>query len=70
MKKNNLKKITYGKNVYNKDEINAVVKTLKNSTQMGDSVNLFENKISNFFSKKYGLMVNSGSSANLLALAS
>ena len=52
MKKNNLKKITYGKNVYNKDEINAVVKTLKNSTQMGDSVNLFENKISNFFFKK------------------
>ena len=68
MKKNNLKKITYGKNVYNKDEINAVVKTLKNSTQMGDSVNLFENKISNFFSKKYGLMVNSGSSALILAL--
>ena len=35
---------------------------------MGKAVNTFENKISKLFSKKYGLMVNSGSSALLLAL--
>ena len=35
---------------------------------MGKSVNYFEKKISNMFSKKHGLMVNSGSSALLLAL--
>ncbi len=64
-----MNKISYGKNVYNQLEINAVVKTLKKTTQMGLSVENFEKKISNFFSKKYGLMVNSGSSALLLALS-
>ena len=48
-------------------EINAVLNTLKKSTQMGKSVEYFEQKISKLFSKKFGLMVNSGSSAlNLL----
>ena len=42
----NTKKISYGKNVYDKKEINAVLKTLKKSTQMGSSVNSFEQKIS------------------------
>ena len=60
--------ISYGKNVYNDEEINAVSKTLKKTTQMGKSVDIFENKISKLFSKKYGLMVNSGSSALILAL--
>jgi len=63
-----MKKITYGKNVYDSKEINAVLKTLKNSTQMGDSVNFFEKKIAKLFSKRFGLMVNSGSSALILAL--
>ena len=61
-------KISYGKNVYDKKEINAVLKTLNNSTQMGKSVETFEKKISKLFSKRYGLMVNSGSSALILAL--
>ena len=60
-------KITYGKNVYNQKEIFAVNKVLKNSTQMGKSVQTFEKKIASHFSKKYGLMVNSGSSALTLA---
>ena len=62
--------ISYGKNVYNKTEINAVTATLKKSTQMGKAVSMFENKISKIFGKKYGLMVNSGSSALILALKS
>ena len=66
--KKNYAKIPYGLNVYNKEEMNAVLATLKNSTQMGKSVNTFEKKISKLFSKRYGLMVNSGSSAILLAL--
>jgi len=61
-------KIPYGKNVYDNNEINAVIKTLKKSTQMGRSVTSFEKKISKLFSKKFGLMVNSGSSALILAL--
>ena len=66
--KNNIAKIPYGKNVYDRREINAVLNTLKKSTQMGKSVNSFENKISKLFAKKFGLMVNSGSSALILAL--
>ena len=61
-------RIPYGKNVYDKKEINAVIKTLNKSTQMGFSVDSFEDKISKISGKKYGLMVNSGSSALILAL--
>jgi len=67
MKKIN-KKISYGRNVYDKREINAVIKTLKKSTQMGSAVTEFEQKVSKLFSKRFGLMVNSGSSALTLAL--
>ena len=66
--KHKITKIPYGKNVYDNNEINAVIKTLKKSTQMGRSVTSFERKISKLFSKKFGLMVNSGSSALILAL--
>jgi len=60
-------KISYGKNVYDNEEVKAVLNQLKKSTQMGKSVHIFENKIAKLFSKKYGLMVNSGSSALTLA---
>tara|TARA_B100000795_G_scaffold188223_1_gene143182 strand:- start:2480 stop:3679 length:1200 start_codon:yes stop_codon:yes gene_type:complete len=61
-------RITYGKNVYGSEEISAVVKQLKKTTQMSDSVKEFEIKIAKIFKKKYGLMVNSGSSALTLAM--
>ena len=60
-------KISYGKNVYNNEEIKAVLAKLKQSTQMGTAVESFEKKIAKMFSKKFGLMVNSGSSALILA---
>ena len=60
-------KISYGKNVYGNAEIKAVINQLKKTTQMGRSVSVFEKKISKLFGKKYGLMVNSGSSALTLA---
>ena len=63
----NKMKISYGKNVYGKEEINAVIGKLNKSTQMGNAVNAFEKKISKYFNKKFGLMVNSGSSALMLA---
>ena len=66
--KNKITKIPYGQNVYDSKEINAVLQTLKKSTQMGKSVDNFEKKISGLFSKKFGLMVNSGSLALILAL--
>jgi CDP-6-deoxy-D-xylo-4-hexulose-3-dehydrase len=68
-----MKKIYYGRAVYDKKEINAVIKVLKNSSLSlidGKKVKLLEKTVSKIFGKKYGLMVNSGSSANLLALSS
>ena len=67
-----MKKIYYGKAVYNSKEINAVLNVLRNNSLSlvdGKNVKILEKKICNIFGKKYGLMVNSGSSANLLALA-
>ncbi len=61
-------RISYGKNVYGSQEIRAVVNQLKKSTQMGLNVDRFEKKIAKLFSKNYGVMVNSGSSAITLAL--
>ena len=66
-------KVYYGKAVYDKKETNAVIKVLKNKSLTlidGPSVKELEYKLSKLFGKKFGLMVNSGSSANLLALAS
>ena len=63
-------RVPYGLSVHGNDEIQAVVKVLKNSTQMGSNVRNFEKKVSKLFDKKYGLMVNSGSSALLLAIES
>lgn len=68
-----MKKIYYGKAVYDSKEIKAVLKVLKkNSLSLidGPNVKKLEKKVSKIFGKKYGLMVNSGSSANLLALSS
>ena len=42
-------RITYGKNVYGSEEISAVVKQLKKTTQMSDSVKEFEIKIAKIF---------------------
>ena len=61
-------RVTYGKNVYGREEINAVINQLKKTTQMSSSVKKFETKIAKIFNKKYGLMVNSGSSALTLAM--
>tara|TARA_Y100000590_G_scaffold369342_1_gene430532 strand:- start:1178 stop:2395 length:1218 start_codon:yes stop_codon:yes gene_type:complete len=66
-------KIYYGKAIYGKSEIRSAINVLNNkslSLMDGKSVKELEKTVSNIFGKKYGLMVNSGSSANLLALAS
>ena len=55
--------ISYAKTVYGQEEINAVVKCLNESTQMGKYSKKFEKKISKLFDKKHCLYVNSGSSA-------
>ncbi len=60
---NNSNQISYAKTVYGKEEVNAVVKCLNESTQMGKYSKIFESKIAKLFDKKHCLYVNSGSSA-------
>ncbi|MSU55002.1 MAG: aminotransferase class I/II-fold pyridoxal phosphate-dependent enzyme [Candidatus Taylorbacteria bacterium] len=62
-------KVYYAQTVYGEEEIEAVVACLKRGwLGMGPIVEEFEKKTSKLFGKKYGIVVNSGSSANLLAL--
>lgn len=60
-------RVPYGFSVHGKPEIDAVVEVLKGNTALGDKTIAFEAKVSSLFGKKHGVMVNSGSSANLLA---
>ena len=65
-------RVYYGKAVYGKEEIASVRKVLLNKSLTlidGPLVKELEKKIAILFGKKYGLMVNSGSSANLLAIS-
>ena len=53
------------------DEINAIHQVIKsNRYTMGPKVKEFEMKFAEYFNSKYALMVNSGSTANLLMVAS
>lgn len=59
--------VPYGSTVHGQEEIDAVVNVLKTSTQMGKHVREFESKVASLYNKKYGIGVNSGSSALYLA---
>ena len=63
-------KVSYAQTVYGQKEIDAVVNCLKKGTQMGEHASLFESKIAALFNQKYGLFVNSGSSALYLGMES
>ena len=68
-----MKKIYYSLADYGSQEIIKVNEVLKKNSltlMNGKNVKIFEKKVAGLFGKKYGVMVNSGSSANLLALAS
>lgn len=60
-------RVPYGFSVHGQEEIDAVVEVLKGNTALGEKTVEFEAKIAKMFGKKFGVMVNSGSSANLLA---
>jgi CDP-4-dehydro-6-deoxyglucose reductase, E1 len=67
------KRILYAEAVYDEHEIDAVVGVLRSrahSLMNGPAVREFEQVIAGLFGKSDGLMVNSGSSANLLAVSS
>jgi CDP-6-deoxy-D-xylo-4-hexulose-3-dehydrase len=60
-------RVPYGFSVHGQEEIDAVVEVLKGNTALGDKTIALEEKVAKMFGKKFGIMVNSGSSANLLA---
>ncbi|PWT70507.1 MAG: NarL family transcriptional regulator, partial [Chloroflexi bacterium] len=65
-------RVLYAQAVYGQEEINAVCKVLERSSLSlvcGSSVRAFEERVADLFGKRHALMVNSGSSANLLAVA-
>ena len=60
-------RVPYGMAVHDEQEENAVLEIIRNhKTIMGERVKQFEQEIATLFSKDQGIMVNSGSSANLL----
>lgn len=61
-------RVPYGMTVHGEEEIEAVVNVLRTSTQMGKHVREMESRIAELFDKPYGIMLNSGSSANYLAV--
>lgn len=62
-------RVPYGQSVHGEDEISAVSDVLRTSTQMGERVREMERRVASLFDKQHGIMVNSGSSANFLAVA-
>lgn len=61
-------RVPYGRTVHGEAEIEAVTRVLRGSTQMGAHVHAFQAAVAARFAKKHGIMVNSGSSANYLAV--
>lgn len=61
-------RVNYGQSVHGEDEIAAVVEVLRSSTQMGARVREMQEAVAALFAKRHGIMVNSGSSANFLAV--
>jgi CDP-6-deoxy-D-xylo-4-hexulose-3-dehydrase len=60
--------VPYGCTVHGEEEIEAVNHVLRTSTQMGKHVREMEDRVAALFDKKYGIMVNSGSSALYIAV--
>lgn len=61
-------RVNYGQTVHGEEEIAAVTEVLRTSTQMGRNVRAMQEKVAALFQKRHGVMVNSGSSANYLAI--
>ena len=66
-----MKKVYYAEANYSEDEINAVIEVLRHdrlALMCGKNVQRLEGKVADIFNKEFGLMTNSGSSANLIGV--
>ncbi|HEY5382973.1 MAG TPA: aminotransferase class I/II-fold pyridoxal phosphate-dependent enzyme [Candidatus Paceibacterota bacterium] len=63
-------RVSYAGTVYGKEEIRAVNRVLSDPLHIaaGPNVHEFEAKVAKLFAKPFGVMVNSGSSANLISI--
>lgn len=61
-------RVSYGVSFHGEEEIKAATGVLKGNTALGEKTIAFEKSVAKIFGKKFGVMVNSGSSANLLAI--
>jgi len=69
MKNNNPLRISHALAVHDEKEEERILKVLReHRTIMGRETTEFEKRVAKIFGKKYGIMVNSGSSANLIAV--
>ena len=62
------REIQYGGAVIGEEEIAAVVEVLRHGIQPGENVTAFERRVAALLGKHHGVMVNSGSSALLIAM--
>src|SRR3989304_8258777 len=68
IKDNNLR-VSYAQAVHGDEEIQNILSVLnEHRTILGEETKLFEKRVAKIFGKKYGVAVNSGSSANKLAI--
>lgn len=66
--KNNIR-VPYGQAVHGKEETQSVLKVINEKrTIVGKETANFEKSVAKLFGKKHGIMVNSGSSANMIAV--
>lgn len=69
MKKKDLVRIAYAQAVHGKEEEQRILKVLReHRTIIGKETKEFEERVTKKFGKKYGVMVNSGSSALIVAI--
>ena len=62
------REVRYGGAMIDQKEIDAVVNVMQNGMSVGENVQTFEKRCAKLLGKDYGVMVNSGSSALLLAI--
>ena len=71
MNKNKIESYSLASDSWGAEEIEAINSVIKsNRYTMGPKVKKFEEEFAQYFGTNYGIMVNSGSSANLLMIAS
>src|SRR3989304_2208678 len=70
MNKHTKLKVPYALSVHDREEEKAVARVIReHRTSLGIETRAFEKKVAALFGKKYGVMVNSGSSANKYKLS-